>query len=161
MTKLRRSHLIIKLRTNIAHDNVHTQARDGKRKTTCCPSCGTLFGSFSILVCSLRGALAALRPLQDELQRIYLALFVAQLCAGLPELRLQLEELAQLLGHLRLGVPQLLLQQRDLPRLLAHLRGDDKWQGPRCDYFNRTNKERIQLSPLSPVITTFLRAPSP
>lgn len=54
-------------------------------------------------------------PLQDELQSIDLVVPVAQLRAGLPELRLHLEELAQLLGHLRLGVPQLLLQQGDFP----------------------------------------------
>lgn len=66
-------------------------------------------------MCGLRGVPATLCPLQDQLQCIYLALPGAQLCAGLPELRLQLEELTQLLGHLRLGVPQLLLQQGDLP----------------------------------------------
>ncbi|KAA8589099.1 hypothetical protein FQN60_010444, partial [Etheostoma spectabile] len=52
---------------------------------------------------SLRGAPATLCPLRDQLQCIYLALPVAQICAGLPELRLQLEDLTQLLGHLRLG----------------------------------------------------------
>ena len=82
-------------------------------QTTC--SRRSLLSSFSVFTCILRGTPAPLCPLQDELQCVELVLPAAQLHARLPELRLQLEDLAQLLGHLCLRAPQLLLQQGRSP----------------------------------------------